>query len=396
MMVNMFNKKWLVLLAIFVVLSINAEEAIIGSINVTADAQVQPSTSFSSGGLILYTNSQSDAPSSTPSADEVPVPTNTPTPQTPESISAFTGLGGDYLLTYGVTKPTVSNANAWTNTYSNGGITKPWYAWSTYFSGYSVTRLGFTFNPQMIISHSIMGFAAFDRVLELFDSVDGKVIIANFDYGDTYWDTTAWWNKWLDMASYYKGDDRIAAFEIFNEMHPEIRNGHSSAWIVNHWADLTRAIHAIDPDRLVMFPTGQLDYDSASQWLHDLFSTGIQNEPNVVFDILHPYFFEIPSWDYHSGYPQTPEGTAQWYTDAWIAPCVNALGASRCYEGETFEWEAKNGYDHSLQQRWLVAIVNKCEQYGMSFNLWNGLGTSSEMSVQIEAIASLNVSLATK
>ena len=384
-MVNIVvNKKWLILLITFVVLSINIEEQIIGSINVTADAQVQLSTSFSSGGLIFYPNSPSDGSSSDPWTDEVPIPINAPTPN-PESMFAFTGLGADYLLIYGVTNPNANSANAWTNTFTNSGVTKPWYAWSTYFNGYSVTRLGFTFNPHMVIDHSIMGYAAFDRVLELFSSVDGKVIIANFDYGDTYWDSTAWWNKWLDMTSYYKGDSRIAAFEIFNEMYPEIHNGHSSAWIVSHWAKLTRAIHAIDPDRVVMFPTGQLDYDFASQWLPDLLATGIQNEPNVVFDILHPYYFENPSWDYHSGYPQTPEGTAQWYADAWIAPCVNALGASRCYSGESFAW-VDSEYTPSLQQRWLVAIINQSANYGISFNLWAGLGVPSEMNAQISAI----------
>ena len=297
----------------------------------------------------------------------------------------LTGLGGDYLFWYGVTSPTANSAEQWLNAYSYGNATKSWAAWAAAFEGWKTTRLGFTFNPEMVIDHSIMGYAAFNRVLEIFDSVGSKVIIANFDYVDTYWDTNEWWNKWLDMATYYKGDDRIAAFEIFNEMHPEIRNGHSSAWIVNHWAELTRAVHDRDPARVVMFPTGQLDYDYAYQWLPDLLATGIQNEPNVVFDILHPYFFEIPAWDYRPGYPQTPEGTAQWYADAWIAPSVAALGAYRCYEGETFAWEGA-GYHADLQQRWLVAIINQCANYGISFNMWAGLAVPSQMNAQIQAI----------
>ena len=75
-------------------------------------------------------------------------------------------------------------------------------------------------------------------------------------------------------------------------MYPEIINGHSKSWIVNYFVDLTRAIHEIDPDRVVIFPTGQLLYDSASQWLSDLLAAGIQSEPNVAFDIFHPCYFE--------------------------------------------------------------------------------------------------------
>ena len=299
---------------------------------------------------------------------------------TTQSVLPLTGLGGDYLFWYGVTSPTANSAEQWLNTYSYGGVTRSWAEWAAAFDGWKTTRLGFTFNPEMVVDHSIMGYAAFNRVLEIFDSVGSKVIIANFDYGDTYWDTNEWWNKWLDMATYYSGDDRIAAFEIFNEMHPEIRNGHSSVWIVNHWAELTRAIHTIDPDRVVMFPTGQLDYDYAHQWLPDLLATGIQNEPNVVFDIVHPYYWEN-SWDQG----MNPEERAMWYADNWIAPSVAALGANRCYEGETFAWTG-SGYNANLQHRWLVAIINQCVQYGISFNMWAGLAIPSQMNAQIQAI----------
>ena len=350
------NKKWLAILIVFIFFFSTTAELSIGATNVVARAQVGSSVSFSSLGLISYPN--------------------------PSSSMPFTGLGGDIYIGYGVRNPTAEDGNRW-NTWGAtfDGVYKSWVQWAVAFNGFKTTRLGFTFNPYEAVTHSLFGYEAFDAVLSAFSYAGGKVILANFDYGDTYWDSTEWWNKWLDVATYYKGDTRIAAFEIFNEMHPEIRNGHSSAWIVQYWADLTRAIHAIDPDRVVMFPTGQLDYDFASQWLPDLFATGIQNEPNMAFDIFHPYFFEN-SWDLGL----TPEGKAQWYTDKWIIPSVAALGADRCYEGETFEWEAKNGYNHDLQQRWLAAIINKCKQYGISFNLWNGLGTPSEMEVQIEAI----------
>jgi hypothetical protein len=344
----MYNKRWLVFLIIFIIFFSNIADLTIRATNVGASAQVGTSVSFSSVGLISHPNSRSS--------------------------TTFTGLGGDYALTYAG-----GDGSAWEWGYTYGGNYRSWAEWSAAFEGYTTTRLGFKFS-EASTSHSLINYDTLNSVLSTFNAVGSKIILANFDYSDTFWDTQAFRDAWLHTTTLYKGDNRFAAFEIYNEMSPSLQNGHSKAWIVQYFADLTRAIHTIDPDRVVMFPTGQLDYNYASEWLPDLLATGIQNEANIAFDIMHPYYFEN-SWDMGL----TPEGKAQWYTDNWILPCVAALGASRCYEGETFAWGGA-GYHADLQQRWLVAIINKCAQYGISFNLWAGLGVPSQMNVQIPAI----------
>jgi len=336
-------------------------------------------------------------PAPSPSLTPTPLPTLTatlepiaplPTPnatleptQPTEKLmpESFSGFGGDYALTHNG-----GDGSVWDESgYTYNGTYLSWVQWASTFKGYTTTRLGFKFSSTSD-AHSLMDYKTLDATLDSFNAAGSKIILANFDYTNTYWDSAEFRNNWLDMATHYKDDNRFAAFELFNEMHDGILNGHSNAWIVNYFADLTKAIHKIDPNRVVMFPTGQLFYDSASQWLRDLGATEIQNEPNVAFDIMHPYYFEN---SYDMGL--TPEGKAQWYTDNWILPCVATLGASRLYVGETFAW-IEEGYHADLQERWLRAIISECAKNGVSFNLWCGLGVPSEMAIQISAIQALN------
>jgi len=346
----------------------------------TPIATLEPATPTLSPTLVPVTPSPAPTPSLIPTPLPTPNATLEPT-QSAENLipESFTGFGGDYALTHNG-----SDGSIWDESgYTYNGTYHSWVQWASTFEGYTTTRLGFKFSSTSN-AHSLMDYKTLDATLDSFNTAGSKIILANFDYTNTYWDSAEFRNNWLDMTTHYKGDNRFAAFELFNEMHDGILNGHSNTWIVNYFADLTKAIHEIDPDRVVMFPTGQLFYDSASQWLRDLAATGIQNEPNVAFDIMHPYYFEN---SYDMGL--TPEGKAQWYTDNWILPCVSTLGASRLYVGETFAW-IEEGYHADLQGRWLRAIICECAQNGVSFNLWCGLGVPGEMAVQISAIQALN------
>lgn len=355
---SILNNKRLFALTIFIVLSINfLAIPVMGGTNVETYAQVQSSVSFSSLGLISYTHLISDL--------------------------SLTGLGGDYRLTFDEGDP-----ESWLDLgFTYEGIYNSWVDWTVAFNGYTTTRLSFNFIDGTG-GGSLLEYNALDSVLTIFSNHGSKVILImqnmNEPYPTNWMFNQAYHDYWINLANHCKGDNRIAAFSLWGEVVPSNYPGHTKAQVVQVFADLVKAIHVVDPDRVVIFPDPDQFYDSSAQWIADVKATGINKESNVVFDIVHPYFFEN-SWDMGL----TPEGKAQWYTDNWIIPSVNAFGSDKCYSGETFAWTGA-GYHLDLQQRWLVAVINKFSQYDVDFCLWSNLAIPSQMNAIIPAIQAAN------
>jgi hypothetical protein len=299
--------------------------------------------------------------------------------QLPDNILPLTGLGGDYSLTY-----------------DNGDV-ELWIDWGwinkavAYKPQYHTVRLGFNF-IEGVSGISTFDYKTFDRVLQIFDDAGLKVIAVNQnahpDFPNNYAFSSEFRNSWIDFVTYYKDDNRIAALSLLGETVPSQYEGHTAYEVTNAYAELTRDIHAIDPDRVIIFPLGGLYYNSATQWISDLRAIGIVNEAYTVFDVVHPYFFQN-EWDMGL----TPEQKAVWYSENWILPCASALGASRCYSGETFAWHGTiNGTpsDDDLQIRWLTAIINEFEKYGIGFTVWAILGDKESFDLNAQGIAASN------
>lgn len=351
------------------------------SLLATSLGEIQSFTQISTFGVISYPNSQPSKLSS--------------------GTLPLTGVGGDYLL------------------FFDNGSPDRWLSWNSYWlnqvaalktKGYTTVRLSFWFsgatsnpNDQGI---SVLDYTKFDTVLGYLDGINVKIVALCQNWGDLYGSegygytmSQHLWNNWLDFVNHYKGDRRIAAVSLFGET-----DGHSIGVSTltpasrlaqtEYYTELTKAIHQIDPDRVVVFPLGELYYSSQTSWIADLQVTGITNEPNVVFDITHPYFFEN---DYDMGL--NPEKKAAWYADNLIIPAVNILGANRCWMGETFAWYPGNSYETpvtpshpmhvDLQQRFLTAIINKCVSYGVGFDVWAVIGQDS-YSYNIQAMDNSN------
>jgi aryl-phospho-beta-D-glucosidase BglC (GH1 family) len=218
-----------------------------------------------------------------------------------------------------------------------------------------------------------------DRVLQIFDSIGVKVIMDLHNVYDMQNDFGSWmWvNNWKELAQRYKGDKRIAAFQIANE--PQHKAGGYDTWATDGplgpitdrfklqqvFAYLIREIHKIDPDRVVIYPTPFFQYSNYNEWFADLQTVGIVSESNVVYDVSHPYFFEN-----QNDMGMTPEQRAEWYANNQIAPSVRFFGAEKCWVGETFAWKGST-YHHDLQVRWLTAIINQCVEYSVGFDILN-------------------------
>jgi len=188
-------------------------------------------------------------------------------------------------------------------------------------------------------------------------------------------------SDWLNFVSYYKNDSRIAAISIFNEQTNSILTELSRLELTQYSEELVKEIHLVDPDRIVIFPFPALIYSSFEELIVDLKKTEILNEPNVVFDIVHPYYFEN-NWDMDL----TPEDKAIWYGKTWIKPSVNLFGANKCFAGETFAGTAPIVWDSpqptaELQVRFLTAIINEYVKYNIGFSIWAVLGNGPKYSL---------------
>ena len=306
-------------------------------------------------------------PTPTTTPNPSPSPPSNPTPNAQTVTNSLTGFGGDYALYFND-----GSVEAWINSGLINRVDE------FRKKGYVAARLCFEFGHSTCMS--TLDYTKFDRLLEIFDSVSVKVIPTSWDdqtFSSAFLANHR--NNWLNFVSHYKGDQRIAAISLFNEPTSRILTASMSKSEFQHFAaNLVRDIHAIDPNRVCIFPIPILMYGSFDQWLPDLKATGILSEPNVVFDIAHPYFFEN---DYDMG--KNPEQKASWYGYAWIAPAVSAFGSDRCYAGETFAWVGEstlptaNYPSHTpnvaLQKRWLVAIINEFNRQDISFCTWCSL-----------------------
>ena len=228
-----------------------------------------------------------------------------------------------------------------------------------------------------------------NKVLDILSASDVKGIMALHNNGvscKNYYGSSAWYNNWITVANTFNSDNRIAAFSIFGE--PEHYSGYdtwapgitSSKQVQEKALELARAIHQIDPDRVVIMPYGMTyGRGNIGHYIADIQAIGALNEPNLVFDILHPYFIETLADDMGL----SPSQKAQWYGDNVVKPCVAAFGADRCYIGETFAWGGKT---QSYQIQFLTEMINVFVEYHVGFTVW-AYFSSPNQSWQNEAIA---------
>ena len=320
-------------------------------------SEVQTSVNLSSSGTIFYS---------------LPDPTSS----SPNETISLTSFGTDYGVHFDSGSP-----ERWLSYLSS---MEHWKS-----KGILTYRLGFVFEESPVEPLGRHGSSVYtpeklERTLEIFNSVDIKVIMMlqnNYDC-QHYIGSDAWRSNWLDLAETFKGDQRLAAISLFSE--PQHSESEGTPWepydtwdpsitsrfeLNEEFAQLIREIHEIDPERVVIFPYPGFQYDNYNEWFADLQTIGIVNEPNVVFDIVHPYFFEN-EWDQGMTPTQKAANTAK----TKIAPSVNFFGAERIWCGETFVWygtgPSGNTMTRNLQIEWITAIINQFDSYNMAFNIW--------------------------
>jgi hypothetical protein len=306
------------------------------------------------------------------------------------ALTELSGLGTDYCVYY-----SDHDATIWRSSWIQDDLRY----WKN--KGLSCTRLGFEFSDITSSQSTKMSTYNAQKMHKVIDILEAKghtviLLLQNSPYGTMqhYCGSQNFVNNWLQVARDFKGDQRVKAFSLFGEPNHDI-NGYdtwdtsiiSPLQFYQKMMDLTKAIHAIDPNRVVILPfaMGYYTWERADLWINDLVSVGFREEPNTMVDVDHPYFFEN-DWD--GG--RTPAQVAEWHGTNMIKPFVEAFGADRCYLGETFAWVGNttptaitpsNPSTSSLQLEWLTAIMNVCVQYQVPFNIWASLVPSAEREV---------------
>ncbi len=287
----------------------------------------------------------------------------------------LTGFGEDYLIAYDDTSFGLS-PEIWLE--YNGSRLQRYEKWNM-----KAARLGFRFAdcPRLsgVTTSSTYDQEKMDRVIEILYS-NGILPILNLhnvneDMKD-YIGSWNWINNWKSVAQHYKGDVRIAAFQIFNEPF-------AATWantgplgsiidardLLEICAYLVNEIHAIDPNRVIVFPCFMVVDDFSvygwplnwTSFYEDLIDNGMIQD-KVIFDIVHPYYFEIKEYD--MGY--TPLEKVAWYSDNFVIPAVNLFGANKCWVGETFAWYPA---DHGDQVQFLTGMIDVFVEYNVDFQI---------------------------
>jgi hypothetical protein len=240
------------------------------------------------------------------------------------------------------------------------------------------------------------------EVLTILNSVGVKVILVDENGNPEQWyGSQAWVNDWKQVAADFKGDSRIEAFEPCGEAYSYylsptgptggITDMHSFDVAMNY---LIGQIRAIDPTRTIMYPLVDVIFTaSATDFYNDLVSTGVIAQGNILYDIVHAYYFQN-----QNDLGLTPVEKAAWYWTNYVAPQIAYFGVANCWCGETFPFSAgtpidgnpANGYySYALQQEFMVAMINDFVSAGMGFQMWLFF-SSSDQQAQIDALTNSN------
>jgi hypothetical protein len=257
-------------------------------------------------------------------------------------------------------------------------------------------RLGFLFSDcgGYAGSHSNYDKTKMSQVLDLLGSVGVKGILDlhNTQECQGYFGSQAMVNDWVQVAKDFKGDSRVAAFNVFNEPNSGTWASSGPVGAINSGlqaqkflAYLINQIRAVDPNRVIMYPTfcwmdfstynGLEQASERTNFKNDLVTAGVWGMSNIVYDVLHPYLWEE--------YPQQDVSTdpvvcADYWITNVLVPMATLLGGSQyVWIGETYPWSSSEicpytgqHFTDSKQIAFVTELINQCAAHQVGFQLW--------------------------
>lgn len=226
--------------------------------------------------------------------------------------------------------------------------------------GLNTIRLAFQFPFDNETAKDVLDYRKLDWVLSFLAKNNIKAILDN--HGSTGFGSKALIDAWTDLASRYRGDTRIVAYELFNEPfwstwdHASVKGIEDVPFA---YANLTKEIRKVDPYHIHIWQS--LPYlpplDEITEFL----------QPNIVYTAhrwwtYRRYEFEI--W--------TPEQLSNIVFD-YIVEMRSKLHAP-FWLGE---FGGSGTYDDPSNPAWLIAeqLLYRCEEQAVGWNLWMGHAT---------------------
>ena len=284
-------------------------------------------------------------------------------PTAPMQTLQHTGIGDDYLV------------------YYNNGSPIQWYSQISKFAPwqFDTARIGFAFSGSPgTHTFSVYDQTKMDDVLTILAANGIKAILTCFNINDMqgYCGSQHWVDSWVAVATHYAGDTRIAGFNIFNEATPAtwatsgpVGNVNTVSKLHEAFAYCINQIRSVDPTRTIFYPVsvgmGYDDYGYPFNWnlyKSHLDTAGVTALGNIVYDVIHPYFWEREDWDY----APDPVDSADYIRDNLILPSQALLGT--VWVGEHFPWGPSQGdYTPSIQIEFSTEIFSVCTNAGVGF-----------------------------
>jgi hypothetical protein len=208
--------------------------------------------------------------------------------------------------------------------------------------------------------------AKLDEVLGWLDKHNIKAILCCMNYLDMTGDfgSQKLIDNWVALARRYRGDSRIAAYELFNEPNSDTWDlswMRSRENVTKAYADLTDAVRAVDPEHIVIWQSfAYLPY----YWDIDKFAETLQPylRSNLVFTV-HSWLHKEWSFDI-------------WNPEQMSYISVEYLVRARERLNVPFwlgEFGSYSPFNFSnTEYQWTEQTLWRCEEQAFGWNLWMG------------------------
>jgi hypothetical protein len=231
--------------------------------------------------------------------------------------------------------------------------------------GFNTVRLAFAFNNSGGTADSVLVYSELDQVLTLLDQNGLLAILDLHNFNDMpgFFGSPGWIQSWADLASHYKNDHTIVAYELFNE--PSTANWYSTVQTggaggpagigcLQALAQCVDAIRATGDNHAIVYPSPYFIIPYSQRM-----------NPNYVPQSLRRSNIIIT---FHGWYGDTQIMTKM-ETDLAILE-TEIAGWQKSYPvwiGE-YGWYTGPQYNQTVQQTWLVALTQWAFQHNIKVN----------------------------
>lgn len=229
--------------------------------------------------------------------------------------------------------------------------------------GLNTMRLSFRFPFDVNASADVLNYTKLDQVINFLAQNNIKTILDNhagIGSRAPQFGSRTLINAWKDLATRYRGDPRIVAYELINEpgswkWDPSVR---SLSDVPRIYANLTKELRTVDPNHIIIWQAGDYWLPPWEEWFTQY------AQPNVVYSI-HAWWND-KKWQFDVWSPEQISyrtmdsivfARAQWRVPFWLGE----FGAT--------DWP----YNVS-NPRWVLTEQNlwRCEEQAVGWSLWMG------------------------